>query len=399
MDKKIQKITIFIAAIFVLFAKASFVLALEIQYPTILGHSLNSTSSFSEYACYLFSLGTSLSILIAVLTIAFGGVYYLLSYGRGKFTDEGKSWIKAGITGLLIVMCATIIASTINPDLTTCKLDFLPKINFNFFNSPTTPAGVGLTTYTEIPIGTLTETLLTRTMDCYGFDQEGNPANGEQIGNNKKLFGPTYLNHDRADCLTQLVDGAQKKSQVIANLSSQIANLMNSCSCSNADGTSKCDPVCDPATGCKVTQCPGGTCAGACVDGACKQPPATTDCCPEGVKDKIEHGPIIFYSNIIGGQTSVSCQTQATTYNGLDEFRCPTDGLKIKQCSNIANQVEKQIQDNDKMLTRDEAMKFLSVSSSTLSRWTKNGEIPAHGKGNRVYYKLSDLKASLVRTN
>ena len=69
------------------------------------------------------------------------------------------------------------------------------------------------------------------------------------------------------------------------------------------------------------------------------------------------------------------------------------------ELENFSRWFEKQIQDNDKMLTRDEAMKFLSVSSSTLSRWTKNGEIPAHGKGNRVYYKLSDLKASLVRTN
>jgi len=310
-----KKLFWFVCLNCVFLLNVGFVSALEIHYPDILGKSVNDTSTFPEYACYLFSLITALAIFIAVIVIAFGGVYYLIFYGRGKFTSEGKDWMKAGITGLLIIVCAYLIAYTINPNLTICSLNALSPIDFNFSSSSTIPPGATITTYKEIPIGTLTENLLTRTMDCYGFDPEGNPINGDQItiAGNKKINGPTYTNHDRADCLVQLVEGAQKKAQVIASLSDNITRLMNLCSCRIKDadgkdtGASKCDPVCDYAKGgCKVTKCPGGKCVGTCVDGACKQPPNTYDCCPKdsgvkdpknpqknlSVKDLIERGPI-----------------------------------------------------------------------------------------------------------
>ncbi len=69
------------------------------------------------------------------------------------------------------------------------------------------------------------------------------------------------------------------------------------------------------------------------------------------------------------------------------------------ELENFSRWFEKQIDDNDKMLTRDETMKYLNISSSTLYRWTKDGVIKSHGIGDRVYYKLSDVKSSLVRTN
>jgi hypothetical protein len=351
MNKKIQQIILFLGIISGFFLKADFVSALEVHYPTILGHSLNSTSSFGDYVCYLFGLGMNLAILTAVAIVAFGGVYYLVSYGRGKFTSEAKDWIKAGVLGLLIIVCSSLIAYTINPALTNCKFGILSLIpSLPYTNTNTTPLGVNITTYKEIPMGVLTENLLTRTMDCYGFDQSGNPVDGdliETIGN-QKIYGPTYMDHDRADCLTQLTDGAQKKANVIAVLSEEITKSMNSCSCEG-----KCDPVCDPAKGgCQTTQCPGGTCTGACVGGACRQPPNTTDCCPAGVKDKIEHGPISITVNVGGtGGILGDCKTQSAEYKGLDEFRCPNPNNKNTPCSNMANFVEKQIQVGDKSIT------------------------------------------------
>ena len=189
MDKKIKKIILFLGIIFAFFLKANFVLALDVIYPdiTVLGQRfhVDSTSTFPEYFCYFFGLIQDLAIFIAVITIAYGGICYLISYGRGKFTSEAKEWIKAGITGLLIVVCAYLIAYTINPDLTTCKLGVLSLINFNPSPNSTIPPGVTVTTFKEIPIGTLTENLLTGTMDCYGFDQNGNIILKE-IKNNKK---------------------------------------------------------------------------------------------------------------------------------------------------------------------------------------------------------------------
>ncbi|OGZ78420.1 MAG: hypothetical protein A2528_02155 [Candidatus Staskawiczbacteria bacterium RIFOXYD2_FULL_37_9] len=304
---------------------------LELHYPTIniLGQilSLNDTSNFPEYARYFFNIGIILAGLIAVGTVIFGGVYYLISFAKGSFKDEGKDQLKAGITGLLIVMCAYLIAFTINPDLVVFKLGKLTPSPLKDIAGNNIPPGVNFTSYQEIPIGTLTETLLTRTMNsCYAFDAAGNPVIGSQKTDDGKDFAPTYLNHDRADCLLQLADGAQKKGQVIAALSSEINKLMSECDCQKYG---KCDDTCGGAEldengqskGCDaysgVCPAPEGTtptCSGACVPdgspykGACKTPiykDAPKDCCPTGVKDKIEHGPI---------KVSQECNSQLTWY-------------------------------------------------------------------------------------
>jgi hypothetical protein len=230
--------------------------------------------------------------------------------------------------------------------------------------------GVGVTTYKEIPIGTLTENLLARLSDsCYGFDSAGNPVAGEEIttDNGEKMAGPTYISLDRTDCLLKLVDGAQKKAQVIALLSSEITKLMNQCDCQG-----KCDNTCQgteldengQSKGCnQPTQCPvddpnqPGLCSGKCVGAGCKTPvykDAPKDCCPKGVKDKIEQGPIF-----VGGGCDNSanecdmCSMPETMYAGLNEFRCPnpTKGVPYTACDNIANAVEKQVQLNKKTIT------------------------------------------------
>lgn len=51
------------------------------------------------------------------------------------------------------------------------------------------------------------------------------------------------------------------------------------------------------------------------------------------------------------------------------------------------------------LLTREEACQLLKISLTTLWSWTKKGKIIAHGIGNRVLYKKSELMESLVRIN
>ncbi len=335
--------------------------ALEVDYPEILGHTINDTSSIAELVCYFWGLGMDLAFFISVLTIAFGGVYYLVSFVNGKFTNEAQDWIKAGLTGLLITVCAALIASTINPALNTCQIDFLPSVNFNPFNlSHNENSNVPTAKYHEIPIGTLTEKLLTRTMDCYGFNQMGNPVDGDikiATGNTCGLlkkcptgetceknkcytYGPTYENHDRADCLVQLIDGAQKKGNVIAKLSLEISDLMNQCDCKKYGN---CKPECGE-NGCKLS---GKTCVGDCVGGACTP---ENDCCPIGVKNQIEHGAITTWIDV-GGNNGLRCDTDEVEYAGLDEFRCPNPKDKNTPCSGIIGFVEKQISVDDKDYT------------------------------------------------
>lgn len=405
MNGKTKNIFTFLVIIFAFFLKADFILALEIHYPTIFGHSLNDTSSFGDYMCYLFSLGMDLAFMVAILVIVFGGIYYLVSYGRGKFTSEGKEWVKAGIVGLLIVVCAALTTYTINPGLNACKIDFLPIINLLISTGGYSPgSGMNVSVYKEIPIGTLTENLLTRTMNCYGFDQEGDPIDGDS--KTEDILEPTYMNHDRADCLTQLIDGSQKKAEVIATLSDEIMKLMNQCSCIDKEtGASKCDDTCGGADGCdQPVTCPNEKtyeCSGECaVNAGCEQPEDTNDCCPTdsglkddqgkiiSVKDQIEHGPISVAVDVFASEDGEECQTETIEYNGLDEFRCPNpedNKADDKLCTGryIIDFIEEQIEIDDVQITVINEEKWgklnlwqqLTYLQQKISDWSEDSKI------------------------
>lgn len=365
-----KKILLLLGIIFAFVLKAGSVFALEVEYPNILGHSVSSTSSIGEYGCYLIAVALDLAVILASIAIVWGGINYLISFGTGKFTSEAKDIIRSAVTGLLIIVCATLIAYTINPELTSCKVGVLSFLRLTPpSNTKTNPYGAPTATYKEIPIGALTETLLTRTIGCYGFDDEGNPIDGEEITTDEgdKEKGPTYLEHDRADCFLQLIDGAQKKAQVAAALSSEINKLMSQCDC---EKYGDCRPKCNPAKGCQVTSaCPSlgsGSCAGDCIEGECLNS-AVPDCCPAEVKDKIEHGPVPI-SIDVGSTSGGSCKTQEKQFKGLDEFRCPSPGSPITQCSDIVDFVEKEVNVKEKKikLINQEKWKQLNLTQQLI---------------------------------
>lgn len=278
---KRRKAFIFFILCIIFLANAGFVYALETQYPTIFGLSVDSDSTLPEYAKYFFNIGIAVAGILAVIVIAWGGIQYMFTLGLGKMIDlkkgkrgpdEAKQWIKAGVLGLLLIVCAYLIAYTINPYLVIFDLKGLAPLTFlaNFFHPPGPQPPVQV--YSEIPIGKLTENLLSRQIDCYDFDGEGNPIFGDQIttDDKKKYAGPTYLENDRVDCILKLSQAADRKAEVIKKLSDEIVSLMEKCACSTS-----CSATCKK----NGEDCSPGKCAG-------------TDCCPEGVKDKIEHGPI-----------------------------------------------------------------------------------------------------------
>ena len=56
-------------------------------------------------------------------------------------------------------------------------------------------------------------------------------------------------------------------------------------------------------------------------------------------------------------------------------------------------------QDSDKLLSRQETAKMLSVSLVTLWDWTRKDLIPAYRIGNKVRYKKSEVLAALQQKN
>ena len=149
----------------------NFSYALEISnYPSFGNLSITSSSNLIDYIKYFYNFGMAIGVSLAILVITFGGLLYLLASLRNSLTGNAKEWIKSGIIGLLILLSVYIIVFTINPSLAYFKLDRLfstgpaavPTANKNPNNLPAV-------SYDEIPIGTLTEDLLSRTMYCYDF--------------------------------------------------------------------------------------------------------------------------------------------------------------------------------------------------------------------------------------
>ncbi|MBU4367537.1 hypothetical protein KKC49_01550 [Patescibacteria group bacterium] len=318
-------IVLFLSFLLNIILGPNLVLAIEVELP-----GLGQNPSLPQYVSYIFNFVMQMAGTLAVMVIMFGGIHYLVSFGMGKITSEGKEWIKAGILGLLILLSSWLIMYTINPDLIKLKMTPLgfpiPTINI-----PTvTPEKiVPIAVYYEIPIGTLTETLLTRTMDCYDFDFRGDPIDGNAT---TAGWEPTLMGHDRVDCILKLSEAFEKKSKIFSDLSEEIAKLMENCSCRNIEN---CDLNCST---CQAKQSCGpnlngliGTnipCKGDCVRASCK---GEKECCLPEVKEKIEHGPIPIKDCEDG---------PGKNYKGLDEYR--TDKTTILPT------MEEEIDLNDK---------------------------------------------------
>jgi hypothetical protein len=114
----------------------------------------------------------------------------------------------------------------------------------------------------------------------------------------KNILGPTYLAHDRADCALKLGQANEKKSALIKILSDAIIKLMSTCNCGG-----KCDSVCDPSGDCNNYPPTGEKCPTTCKDKGCKaaKDNKNTDCCPEGVKNKIDSGPVTLFDKDFAG--------------------------------------------------------------------------------------------------
>ena len=63
----------------------------------------------------------------------------------------------------------------------------------------------------------------------------------------------------------------------------------------------------------------------------------------------------------------------------------------------------KEKYENEDLMTREEAAKFLKINLSTLYYWTKNGKLNSYGIANRRYYKKSEILTCLnmryIKTN
>lgn len=65
----------------------------------------------------------------------------------------------------------------------------------------------------------------------------------------------------------------------------------------------------------------------------------------------------------------------------------------------ILSDFTKQDNNEDKLLTREETAKMLSISLVTLWKYTNNDILPAYRIGTKVRYKKSEVLLALSKTN
>ena len=115
-------------------------LALEVNYPTLNGISLDSDSTLVQSIKYFFTFALAIAGILAILIIVISGAQILLSGGSPQAMGDAKERILGAVLGIVLLMASFIIMRTINPQLVSQTNDGLPNQN---------AAGVYLqTTYT-----------------------------------------------------------------------------------------------------------------------------------------------------------------------------------------------------------------------------------------------------------
>lgn len=75
----------------------------------------------AERAAGLYDWALVVGVILAMGVIVFGGMLYVTSSGNPGRMGEGKKWITAAISGLLLLFSSFLILNTINPDLTNLE--------------------------------------------------------------------------------------------------------------------------------------------------------------------------------------------------------------------------------------------------------------------------------------
>ncbi|MBU1179069.1 pilin [Patescibacteria group bacterium] len=132
---KFNKIIFVFAAIGILFivsfAATNKSLA-EILVPNETFTAHNQTSNpptvkpFSSYANDVLKFAIVLGGILAVVVITVGGFEYIMAGGNTSTVEKAKNRIWQAILGLLVIIGAWLILSTINPDLVNLNLGITP---------------------------------------------------------------------------------------------------------------------------------------------------------------------------------------------------------------------------------------------------------------------------------
>src|SRR3989344_4720556 len=137
MIKKPKKLIYFFAVFligFLLLTVSYSALALEVQYPHIPGFSdIKNGSTLPDYINYFFGFIMVTAGIIAVISIAIGGLRMLISAGNPGARGEAMDRIFGGVLGIILLMFSYVILETINPQLVNLQETSVVSLNKGMF--------------------------------------------------------------------------------------------------------------------------------------------------------------------------------------------------------------------------------------------------------------------------
>jgi len=118
---------IFISIVFLPLICNAFYWKPEVKYPSIGSHEITDETDFPQYIIYVFNFGIIAGVIIAVLSLIYGGFLYITSADNSSRLNEAKSQITSAFLGLLILLTSHLILTILNPKLTIVDLPEIPK--------------------------------------------------------------------------------------------------------------------------------------------------------------------------------------------------------------------------------------------------------------------------------
>jgi hypothetical protein len=148
MPEKNHKILIVFAILFLTVLPAGSIFAvnnLEQKYPSFFGYSITGVSGLAEYIAYFFAVGIAIGGVLALVSLAIGGITFIGSAGNPGATGDAKDRIKSAILGLILLMTSFLILQTINKTLVTPSITPVAGVDgIYYFKSDTDMIASGM---------------------------------------------------------------------------------------------------------------------------------------------------------------------------------------------------------------------------------------------------------------
>jgi len=101
-------------------------IALNLDYPEIMGFKLNIHQDLNQIVAWFYYFIVSIAGIAAFFMLVWGGFEWLTSAGSPARIAEAKDRISSAVLGLLLILASFLILQVINPELTMLKLPQLP---------------------------------------------------------------------------------------------------------------------------------------------------------------------------------------------------------------------------------------------------------------------------------